>query len=167
MQTSFGVLVTANIGHEARGAKRRRAGVASVVAKKSVSEDGLYTLPSSKLHMSFKGAISHLEYQEILKVEASAVVTRFKTAQQSADVGETPSLNKAVKGLRAALAKREFEVSESTCWTHLQKAIDNNFVDVSPQKPGGSTLPSHLEKKAAVVVRNLRAKSFRFSGKRF
>ena len=62
------VVATANIGHEASAAKRRRAGVASVVAKKSVNEDGVYTLPSSKLQKPFKGAISHLEYQEILKV---------------------------------------------------------------------------------------------------
>ncbi len=59
---------TANIGHEARGAKRRRAGVASATAKKNVNEDDVNTLPSSKLLKPFKGAISHLEYQEILKV---------------------------------------------------------------------------------------------------
>jgi hypothetical protein len=42
----------------------------------------------------------------------------------------------------------------------MQKAIDNKFFGVSPQKPGGSALPSHPEKKFAVVVRNLRAKKF-------
>ncbi len=45
----------------------------------------------------------------------------------------------------------------------MQKAIDNNFVGVSPQKPGGFVLPSHLEKRIAAVVRNLRAKKFPFS----
>ena len=73
-------VATANTGHEARGAKRRRAGVASVVAKNTVSEDIINTLPSSKLQRPFKGAISHLDYQEIVKVEASAVATRFKAA---------------------------------------------------------------------------------------
>ena len=43
------VVSTASIGHEARGAKRRRAGVASAVAQNSVNEDGANTLPSSKL----------------------------------------------------------------------------------------------------------------------
>ncbi len=33
---------------------------------------------------------------------------RFKAANESAAVGETPSLNKAVKGLRVALAERVF-----------------------------------------------------------
>ncbi len=117
-------------------------------------------MPSSKLQKPFKGAISHLEYQEILKVEASAAATKFKAAQESADVGETPSLNKVVKGLRAALTERGVEVFRSTCWAYLQKAIDNNFVGVSPQKQGGSALSSHLEKRVAAVVRNLRAKKF-------
>ncbi len=40
---------TANNGHETRGAKRRRECIASVVAKKSVADDGIDTLPSSKL----------------------------------------------------------------------------------------------------------------------
>ncbi len=65
--------------------------------KNSVNEDGVDTLPSSKLQKPFKGAISHLEYQEILKVEILKVVAmRFKAAHESAAVGETPSLNKAV-----------------------------------------------------------------------
>ncbi len=40
----------------------------------------------------------------------------------------------------------------------MQKVIDNNYVGVSPQNPGASALLSHLEKKVAAVVRNLRAK---------
>ena len=60
------IVATANNGHEARDAKRRRAGVASAVAKNSVNEDGVNTLPSFKLQKPFKGAKKHLEYQEIL-----------------------------------------------------------------------------------------------------
>jgi hypothetical protein len=117
-----------------------------------------YMLPSSKLYRPFKGASSHLDYQEALMVEASAVAARFKAVQESAAVGETPSFNNTVKGMRVALAARGVEFCQSTCWTHLQTAIDNNYVGVSPQNPGGTALPSYLEKRVANVVRNLREK---------
>ena len=42
----------------------------------------------------------------------------------------------------------------------MQRAIDNNNVAISPKKPRGFALPSHLEKKIANVVRNLRGKKF-------
>ncbi len=81
-------------------------------------------------------------------------------AQESAVVGETHSINKAVKGMRTTLAARVFEIAKSTCWTHFQKAIDNNLVGVSPQKTSGLALPSHLEKRVANIVRTLRGKKF-------
>jgi len=153
--------VAANTGHEARGAKSRRAGAESVKARLAARYDASGILPSSKLHRAFKGAASHLDYQEALKIEALAVAARFKAAQGSAAVGETPSFNDdAVKGMRSALMARGVQVCQSTCWTHLQKVIDDNSVGISPQKPSDSALPSHLEKKIANVVRNLRGKKF-------
>ena len=62
--------------------------------------------------------------------------------------------------MRTVLTARGVEVCQSTCWTHLQNAIDNNYVGVSPQKPCGSALPSHLENRVANVIRNLRGKKF-------
>jgi hypothetical protein len=49
------VVANSNIGHEARGAKRRRAGVASTVDKNSVNEGGVKTSPSSKFAAADQG----------------------------------------------------------------------------------------------------------------
>ncbi len=127
------VVVTANIGQGARGAKRRRAGSEVAKTRCQVRVDAGDMLPSSKLHRSFRGASSHLDYQEALKVEASAAAVRFKAAQESAGVGETRSINKAGKGMRATLTARAVEIPRSTCWTHFRKVIDiNKCVGVSP-----------------------------------
>ena len=154
------IVATANNGHEARGAKRRRAGAESAKTKFKARGDDDGMLPSSKLHRPFKGASSHLDYQEALKDEASAAALRFRAAQETAAVGETQSFNNAVTGMRAALEARGVEVCQSTCWTYLQTTIDNNYQGVSPQKQGGTALPSYLEKRVANVVRNFRGKKF-------
>jgi hypothetical protein len=70
-----------------------------------------------------------------LKVEASTDAARFKAAQEFAAVGETPSFDDAVKGMQIALTARSIEVCQSTCWTYMQKAIDNNNLGISLQKP--------------------------------
>ncbi len=106
------------------------------------------------------GASSHLDYQEALKVEASASAVRFKVAQESAAVSETSSMNRSVNGMRTTLAAIGIEIARSTCWTHFQKEIDNNFIGVSPQKAGGVALPSHLDKRVANVVGTLCGKNF-------
>ena len=73
---------TANIGHEARhGAKRRRASAEFAKTRCQVRVDAGDMIPSSKLHRPFKGASSHLDYEEVLKVEASVVSVRFKGAK--------------------------------------------------------------------------------------
>ncbi len=95
-----------------RGEKRRREGAESAKTRCQARVD---MLPSSKLQWPFKGASSHLDYQEVLKVEASAAAVRFKVTQESAVVGETPSINKAVKGMRTAIAARDIEIAISTC----------------------------------------------------
>jgi len=54
---------TTNIGHEARGAKRRRAGADGGKTRCQARADAGDMLPSSKLHRQFKGTSSHLDYQ--------------------------------------------------------------------------------------------------------
>jgi hypothetical protein len=105
------VAATANIGHEARGAKRRRAGTDGAKTRCQARVHAGDMLPSSKLQRPFKGTSSHLDYQEVLKVKASADAVKYKAAQESAAVGETPSINNAVKGMRAALAARNIEIA--------------------------------------------------------
>ena len=39
-------------------------------------------------------------------------------------------------------------------------ALKNDCIGISPQKPGGVFLPSHVEKKIAAVVRGLRERKF-------
>jgi hypothetical protein len=151
---------TANNGHATRDAKRRRAGSDGAKTRDAARDNSGDMLPSFKKHRPFKGASSHLSYQEILKFEATAAALRLQVAQHHAPVGETPSFNGAVKGMRSALAERGVDIYQSTCWTHLKIAIDNYNVGLSPQKPGGAALPLHLEKRIANVVRNLRGKKF-------
>jgi hypothetical protein len=55
---------------------------------------------------------------------------------------------------------RSVDVCKSTCRIHVKKALGNNCVVVSPQKPGGLALPSYLEKKIANCVRALRQRKF-------
>jgi hypothetical protein len=62
--------------------------------------------------------------------------------------------------MQATLAANNIEISKSICWTHLKAALNNNGVAVSPQKPGGASLPSHIEKKIANIDRGLRARKF-------
>ena len=42
----------------------------------------------------------------------------------------------------------------------MSAALSNNDVAVSPQKPGGVSLPYHVEKKFAKIVRGLRVRRF-------
>jgi hypothetical protein len=58
-------VATANIGHEARGAKRRRAGADGAKTRCQARADAGDMLPSSKIHRQFKGTSSHLDYQEV------------------------------------------------------------------------------------------------------
>ena len=102
--------------YETRGAKRRRAGAESAKTKFKARVYAGDMLPSSKLRRPCKGASSHLDYHEALKAKASAVAARFKAAQEFAAVGETPSFNNAVHGMRIALTARGVEVCQSTCW---------------------------------------------------
>ncbi len=69
-------VATANHGYEARGVKRRRAGAESAKTRVKARGDVGDTLPSFKLKRPLKGA-SSLDYQEMLKVEAAVVASRF------------------------------------------------------------------------------------------
>ena len=62
--------------------------------------------------------------------------------------------------MKVAVAANNIEISKSTCWTHMRAALTNNGVALSPQKPGGVFLPSHIEKKIAKIARGLRARKF-------
>jgi hypothetical protein len=55
---------------------------------------------------------------------------------------------------------RGVEIAKSTCWADFLRVIDNNFVGLSPQKPGGVAMPSQLEKEIANVDRRLRERKF-------
>jgi hypothetical protein len=83
-------VATANIVQETRGAKRRRAGADGVKARVKAWMNVGDKLPSSKLQWPFKGAYSHLDYDDILKFKASSVASSFKVAQYSNVVGESP-----------------------------------------------------------------------------
>ena len=65
-----------------------------------------------------------------------------------------------VKEIQAVLEANNMEISLTTCRVHLKAALKNGGVAVSPQKPGGASLPSHIEKKIARIVRGLRARKF-------
>ena len=60
--------------------------------------------------------------------------------------------NAVVKEMQYGLAANDIEISKSTCWTYLRSSLSNNSVAVSPQKPGGGSLPSYIEKKIAKIV---------------
>ena len=147
--------VPAATTHEARGEKRRRA-----ANSRSRDVDDNDKLPSSKLQRPFKGAPSHLEYQQIMKEEATAAALRM-IANPHSDISPTGvSLNEAAKGMTQAVEARRVTVCLSTCKTQIKKALGNNGKGVSPQKPGGVALPSSIEKKIAKVVRDLRQRKF-------
>jgi hypothetical protein len=101
-------------------------------------------LPSCKLQRSFKGDVSHLNYQEFLKEADAAVVLKYKASNESNVSG-----NAVVKEMQVALATNDIEISKSTCWTHLRADLSNNGIAIYPQKPGVASLPSHIEKKIA------------------
>ena len=138
------------------GEKRRRAATARhAAARQNADDDDKRQLPSCKLQRPFKGAVSHLYYQECLKEAATVAALKYTTSGESNVSG-----NAVVREMQASLATLNIEISKSTCWTHLRAALTNNGVAVSPQKPGGVSLPSHIEKKIAKIVRGLRARKF-------
>ncbi len=60
-----------------------------------------------------------------------------------------------VKEMQATLEASDIEISLTTYWVHSKATLKNNGVAVSPQKPGGASLPSQIEKKIARIVRGL------------
>ena len=89
-----------------------------------------------------QGRCSYLYYQECLKEADTVDALKYTTSGESYVSG-----NAVVREMQASLATFNIEISKSTCWTHLTEALTNNGVAVSPQKPGGASLPSHIEKK--------------------
>ena len=117
-------------------------------------------LPSSKRKKLFKHdkksgdssrGVTHLEYQEIAKDLATDGAKRVYGGM---------SINAAAKASREAFQAKGVAVCLSTCRQHILDAKNNNGIGVSPQKPGGVSLPSGIEKKVAKTVRKLRAMKF-------
>ncbi len=62
--------------------------------------------------------------------------------------------------MQVDLAAKGIEICKTTCKTHVKNALNNNGIALSLQKPGGVSLPSHIEKNIAVAVRGLRERKF-------
>ena len=97
-----------NSGQKSRGEKRRRAPVVRAAAG-NVDDADVCTLPSTKQQRQFKGASSHLEYQEAIKEEAAIAAKLFTAAAQTSGAPAV-SVNLVVKGMHAALAAKGIEV---------------------------------------------------------
>ena len=92
------------------GEKRRRAAHARHTAERQNADDGKKQLSSCKLHRPFKGATSHLHYQECLKEAATAAALKYSASDESNVSG-----NAVVKVMIAALAANNIEINKSTC----------------------------------------------------
>jgi hypothetical protein len=126
--------------HTTRGEKRRRARSLRTSFNEYVSS----SLPSNKLRRLFKGASSHLEYQELVKETAASVASLYLLRSASGE--SSISMAKVVKQMQESLTTASVEVCDTTCSTHVKKAISNKGLAVSPQIPGDAALPSHIEK---------------------
>ena len=135
-----------------RGEKRRRA--RSLRTSTGTIEVGSSSLPSNKLRRLFKGASSHLEYQELIKETATSAASLYLSSSASGE--SSTSMAKVVKQMQDSLTTAGVEVCDTTCYTHVKKAIANIGIAVSPQISGGAALPSFIEKRIANIVRKLR-----------
>ncbi len=69
-------------------------------------------------------------------------------------------MNDAAMSMVASLAEEGVDIHVTTATAHIKAAQHNNCVGVSPQKPGGVLLPSHIEKNLADIVKALRQRLF-------
>ena len=95
------------------GEKRRHGASARHDVARQNADDDKKQLPSSKLQRSFKGAASHINYQECLKEALTAVALKYKAAEQGS---REPSVSvwQVVKDMQVALATNNIEISKST-----------------------------------------------------
>jgi hypothetical protein len=93
----------------------------------------------------FNGASSHQECQNLIK-EACKVATGNK-------LQNGVSYHTAGKSMRADLHDKGISIGMRTCTGHIKRAIANDGVPLTPQKPGGICVPSSLEDRIATVVR--------------
>jgi hypothetical protein len=98
--------------HEEWGNRHRRAGADGAKTRRNAWIDAGDKLPSPKRQRTLKGASSHLDYHDILKFEASVIASSFKAAQDYSSVGESPSMNATVKGMRGAIAARNVQIGK-------------------------------------------------------
>ncbi len=62
--------------------------------------------------------------------------------------------------MQAAMRVNGVDLSRSSCIRHINRALNNNCVGISPQKLGGVALPSSIEKNIGMMVKHLREKHF-------
>ena len=109
-------------------------------------------LPSNRLAKPYKGASSHLEYQEIMKAAATAAALRV--------VNENASVYSSARRMLKDLVDQGIDVHIATCQRQIKAAAKNSGFGISPQKPGGVLIPSSIEKKIAFTVKELRRRKF-------
>lgn len=110
-------------------------------------------MPADQMKKDYKGAASHLDYQQ--EVKGTSTLGDRNMLQNGMP------LHQAAKEMRQQLdSLHNISLSLNACKTNLLKAYDNDGVAVSPQKPGGVYIPSHIERMVAESVRYLRSKEF-------
>ncbi len=101
---------------------------------------------------SSHGAANHVEYQQFCKEAA----TTFSLLMCNADL----YLSQATKDLKAALIDKGVDIHFSSCKRQINRALGNNCIGISPQKPGGAYICSNIEKEVARYVESLKARNF-------
>ena len=66
------------------------------------------------------------------------------------------SKNDATLRMSDSLRTKDVDISKTTRVKHINIALDNDGEAVSPQKRGGCSLPSSIEKKIGASVKELR-----------
>jgi hypothetical protein len=112
-----------------------------------------YSLPSRRKQSPYHGALSYLEYQQICK--DVAIVASLHVSDDGW------SAHKAVAYMSASrMIDNGVSLSDRACNKFIVSAIANNYIGISPQKPGGQALPSSIENSIANTVTRLRENNF-------
>ena len=110
------------IGKHARGER------AAAIRLQKFDVDAV-SLPSFKLHLSLKGASSHLDYQEIIKAAAEASATRYTSKGDGGKV----FLKDVFRDMQWTVAEKCIEI----CKKHISASIKNrpDFKENPEQSP--------------------------------
>ena len=104
------------------------------IRKTSTTQDD--ALKSNKLKKSYNGAKNHNEYEEFHK---SHVIT-FSCLVRETNM----SMNIAATGMQTALSTNGVNLSSVSCTRQIAKALNNECVNVSPEKVDSVALPSSI-----------------------